>query len=428
MNICIVTPAYKTARLVDSGIGNHFSDLAHGLSDLGHNVHVLYVTESVEESNDDIEGPVKVHVLKVMLPTYLHAALKSRWAVCQLLTKIYAMLLTRSMLARLVREHSIDVIETTSYSSLCLTYLFKSRRPPIITRVSTTLHQLVTEHHQFSSRSLKILAWLERQFVCRSDHLVTHTSSHRDTVCQEFRLAPCRFNIIRHGISVPEAPTYDSSGKEWLTVLYVGRFEYRKGTDILMKAIPKVLRQFDNVRFLLVGNDPGNSTQKEFLAEWADEYGPRAQFLGRVDQETLNRLYADCDVFVAPSRYESFGLIYAEVMSYGKPVIGCRTGGVPEVVEDGVSGILTEPGSVDELAEGIIKLVSDEPLRRLMGLKGRERVKQVFAKEVMCQLTARQYEIIVNRPGRMKHRHHKSQQELPVRDLSRCTPRSDTRT
>lgn len=66
-------------------------------------------------------------------------------------------------------------------------------------------------------------------------------------------------------------------------------------------------------------------------------------FLGHVETEMLERYYRCCDLFVAPSLYESFGFIYIEAMSFAKPVIGCSVGGVPEVIRDGVNGKLVPP-------------------------------------------------------------------------------------
>ena len=78
------------------------------------------------------------------------------------------------------------------------------------------------------------------------------------------------------------------------------------------------------------------------------------QFEGRVDNEILRDAYAGCDIFVAPSRFESFGLIFLEAMREGKPVIGCLAGGMPEVVTQNVNGLLVEPNDADALLKAIL--------------------------------------------------------------------------
>ena len=78
----------------------------------------------------------------------------------------------------------------------------------------------------------------------------------------------------------------------------------------------------------------------------------------------LDEAYAHCDLFVAPSRFESFGLVFVEAMRVGKAVIGCRAGGMPEVVADGLNGLLVEPGDPAGLADALVRLAGDPALRR----------------------------------------------------------------
>ena len=86
--------------------------------------------------------------------------------------------------------------------------------------------------------------------------------------------------------------------------------------------------------------------------------------------DELERQYAACDLFVAPSLYESFGLIYLEAMRFAKPVIGCRVGGIPEIVEDGRSGLLVAPGDAAALAKAIRDLLDSPERRATMGAYG----------------------------------------------------------
>ena len=79
---------------------------------------------------------------------------------------------------------------------------------------------------------------------------------------------------------------------------------------------------------------------------FGDLVGTRVHFLGRVDDAVKNFLITACDVLVAPSLYESFGLMYVEAMRAGKPVIGTKAGGIPEVVDDGKTGLLVPPSDV----------------------------------------------------------------------------------
>src|SRR5262249_33699930 len=133
-------------------------------------------------------------------------------------------------------------------------------------------------------------------------------------------------------------------------LLFVGRLESRKGIDVLLDAIPDVLAQFPDAVLDIVGDDTipkpdGTTSKHEFLKrDLAALVRARITFHGRVEEHELREFYRDCDIFVAPSRYESFGLVFLEALMFGKPVIGCDAGGGPEVVTDGETGYLVAPG------------------------------------------------------------------------------------
>ena len=111
----------------------------------------------------------------------------------------------------------------------------------------------------------------------------------------------------------------------------------------------------------------------------------KMQFEGRVDNETLYNAYKSCDIFVAPSRFESFGLIFLEAMREGKPVIGTLTGGIPEIINNGENGLLVRPNDADALAEAISTLAKSDKLRTTMGNAGRKIFLERFTSESMAK-------------------------------------------
>jgi hypothetical protein len=168
---------------------------------------------------------------------------------------------------------------------------------------------------------------------------------------------------------------------------------------VLLDALPQLLAKHPDWHCDLVGDAnpkvPGTElTYRERFtamhagATWLD----RVHFHHAVPDDRLARFYAECDVFVAPSLMESFGLIYPEAMQYGKAVVGCRAGGVPESVRDGVDGILVEPGSVESLADGLDRLMSDRALRERMGAAGLARVRDDLNHRAMAARLAAVYE------------------------------------
>ena len=144
--------------------------------------------------------------------------------------------------------------------------------------------------------------------------------------------------------------------------LYIGRFEARKGVLELAEAFARVARQDATATLWLVGADnsaptdsrpePGKPTSRPCTISGARKSRKRVHFFGKVDDAAKNYLLSICDVLVAPSLYESFGLMYVEAMRAGKPVIGSNAGGIPEVVDDGKTGLLVPPGDALALADG----------------------------------------------------------------------------
>ncbi|HEY4721331.1 MAG TPA: glycosyltransferase family 4 protein, partial [Anaerolineae bacterium] len=164
--------------------------------------------------------------------------------------------------------------------------------------------------------------------------------------------------------------------------------------------IPRVRAKVSYARFIIAGAD--NSwhdgfqlkTGMDYPTYFSKRYPDAAScvtFTGSVDEGQLRALYQSCDLFVAPSLYESFGLIYLEAMNYAKPVIGCRAGGIPEVVDHGVSGLLVEPEAPLALTEAIVSLLTSPSRLREMGLAGRQRLLDQFTHIHMARSFAQAY-------------------------------------
>lgn len=215
--------------------------------------------------------------------------------------------------------------------------------------------------------------------------------------CYAMELDKTRIAFVPHGINDIE-PSSDTERKERITVLFVGRFEERKGVDILLQVIPRLAAARPEVRFNLVGNHDLTPWWHDFLKKYAGEPWFSALYVpGFVEQEELQGMYRDCDIFVAPSRYESFGLIYLEAMRWGKPCIGTRVGGIPEVITHDENGILVSPDSSEELYAALERLVTDQNLRETMGAKSRELFLRSFTCEKMANMVETEMRILLKK-------------------------------
>lgn len=169
-------------------------------------------------------------------------------------------------------------------------------------------------------------------------------------------------------------------------VLFLGRKAGYKGWDAMLAAAPRVFRQCDDVDLVFAGEDDAAS-----LRAFEGQHGPRVRNLGLVDLRTKTAALAGCEILCLPSRMESFGGVFTEAWSFGKPVIGGRIPPVQELIDDGVDGLLSSqrPG---ELAETIIWILQHPGEARRMGEAGRRKVETRFDWGRLTAATLRVYE------------------------------------
>lgn len=166
-------------------------------------------------------------------------------------------------------------------------------------------------------------------------------------------------------------------------ILTVGNLVARKGFDMVIRALPRLRQTVPHVTYMIVGDGPCR-VELEGLA-MAAGVRDRVVFTGKIPNRELPEVYALSDVFVMPSReqrnacdVEGLGLVFLEASACGKPVVGGRSGGVPEAVLDGVTGLLVDPHDPEDIASTLARLLTDSELATRIGRQGRERVVRDF--------------------------------------------------
>lgn len=152
-------------------------------------------------------------------------------------------------------------------------------------------------------------------------------------------------------------------------VLYIGRLVPEKGVETLLKSHANSGK---NWSLKVAGTGP-------LLDVLKAQYSPSI-FVGHLSGDALKATIEKASIVVVPSEwYENCPMSVLEAMAYGKPVVGSRMGGIPELIEDGKTGLLYEAGNVNELAVAINKLMASSTLRQEMGVAGRQRVTKHFS-------------------------------------------------
>lgn len=162
-------------------------------------------------------------------------------------------------------------------------------------------------------------------------------------------------------------------------LLTVGRIERRKGQDKLAEALPEIVRAAPTTLWVVVGDGPAMPA----LRRRADEtgLGEHVVFTGRLTYRELSGLYARADVFAMPNRQigpdvEGFGIVFLEAARFGTPCVAGQSGGAPQAIDPGRTGLLCDGENPADIAEKIIKILSDDQLAATLGRAGREWVRR----------------------------------------------------
>lgn len=256
--------------------------------------------------------------------------------------------------------------------------------------------------HEFYRRqpycsAARLAGHLARRIIAISDH-VAH-------VLAEARVVPwSRIRVVHYGIDSEGWSVADDDVAQErrslgvapgnIVVGIASRLVCGKGHEVLLRAFAKAARREVGLQLLIAGDGP-NRPQVEAVAR-SEGISDRVSFLGYRDR--MERFMAACDIVVFPTQPElgeGFGLAALEAMAAGKPVVATRVASLPEVVADGVSGVLVEPGDIDGLGDALVRLAVDDRLRSRLGEAGRHRALELFSLEAMVDRTVAVYEEVL---------------------------------
>jgi hypothetical protein len=167
--------------------------------------------------------------------------------------------------------------------------------------------------------------------------------------------------------------------EERFILLSTRRFSPKNGLRFLALAMPEVVKTIPNALFVYCGNLPDAkdwTPVREFVT--SNRLEEFARFEGAIPNADINLYLSAADVVVLPSLMEATSISGLEAMSAGRPLVGTRVGGIPELIDEGTTGILVEPGSSEALADGIIRAYRELDLAEA-GLRSREKVEQAYA-------------------------------------------------
>ncbi|MFA5884002.1 MAG: glycosyltransferase family 4 protein [Acidimicrobiia bacterium] len=182
------------------------------------------------------------------------------------------------------------------------------------------------------------------------------------------------------------SPAPDERAGPDVTCCFVGRLEERKGIHDLLECIPMVIEHAPQTRFEIIGSDPDGVASTLRVPDPS-----RVRFRSPVPLTEVRAIYRSADVAVVPSRYDNSPFTSVEAMACGTPVVGTSAGGTAEYVVDGETGVIVPPRDPEALAQAIVRLVNDAPVRSRMGRAARSRVVETYDYRVISRRMEAEY-------------------------------------
>lgn len=388
MNICIFTRSMPAHR--EEGAMFHHNIMGTGLVKRGHQVTVLTTSRKDGIENEEKEG-MSIFYLK--------------GAPSDVYTNQYWLESTMKF-EELHQKKGFDIIVSESAGGFgCIKYKIISKyrtpfvailhnTPPSVIRTTVSLglvNTLSAIKNQlfFYMKILHKLYNLSDGIICVSEYmrknlLLLPMIKNRDKIYVVY-------NGIDTNIFKPNVKPQKLKNDK--TILYVGRVAKEKGIQFAIRSLPEIVKEVETIKLIVVGR----GDYIDNLRSLAKRIGVEKYvlFTGGLRHSDLVNYYNIADVFVLPSIRESFPLVLLEAMACKRAIVASRTGGIPEIVEDGINGYLIPVGKIKQLAKKIIYLLKENGSRKKFGENGRKKVLEKFTLDKMLDDTEKVFKKII---------------------------------
>jgi glycosyltransferase involved in cell wall biosynthesis len=350
-----MTPrSYLIATNIGHGaVPDHFLALGQELQKRGNQVAVL--TSAPETAAEAAETGLRVHVWPNPRPVTLRDA---------------------RFLMNIVSRHKPDcaVANFGAVNLFALVHWFK--RVPVRIVWYHTLSTQINSDSTLPRWRIRLLRWRKSLVYSTATHLFANSQAASEDMQRTFHVPESKCSVQTLSLADPVAAMATRRpGNGGLKIICVGRFSPSKGQDTLVQALAGLRDQADWTA-VMVGEGPN----RQAVEKLAQKLGVanRCRFTGLCPHSDVLKELADSSVSVIPSRAEAFGFVALESMAVGLPVIASNTGGLAEVIRDGVDGFLVPPGDAQAISEKLALLLRDPALRTRMGDNARARFLAKF--------------------------------------------------
>lgn len=248
------------------------------------------------------------------------------------------------------------------------------------------LHVHGARYHTFYEQCTESQKKKIRSLYASVSKIILLSEWWRDWFVSQELCDPRKIEVLYNAVEIPEVNRIDYTLQ---TVLFMGRLGERKSPDVLLNAAARVIPNHPSARFVF-GGDGDVEVYRKLAADLG--IAGNCEFLGWVSGEEREHAYVGASIYCLPSKDEGMPMSVLEAMSYGLATISTPVGGIPEVIDDDVDGLLCPVDDVDALAQNLDMLLSSVSERRRLGEAARCKVSEKFAVEAYSRRLARIYE------------------------------------
>ena len=378
------------------GIGTYTWYQARALVKLGHKVHVLAgSTTPCALSTTEHDGVV-VHRFRaddlVMKIAGLFGIRRHYWTR-QRIQNAWCMYLG---MKQLMKRHHFDVIEMPECGAEgALVNLFLPT--PTVVRFHSP-SRLIMQFYDVPKLDIVMCSWIEHVAI-RNATSLTSCSSFLASEAGVKMGVDRQISVIANGIDLPlfdQEPVADLTelyGVErgQVTILFAGRMERRKGIHLCAEIVATVLSKHD-VTFLFAGEDIVGYVENTLKpALEGKELAGSFRYLGKLGLQELRACARAVDIYLLPSIWENCPYSCLEAMASGRAIVCSDQGGMPELIDDGINGLLAQSGVASSYAAQLVRVIEDRDLRKRLGTEARRSVEENFTDRRIAQLSVEAY-------------------------------------
>jgi glycosyltransferase involved in cell wall biosynthesis len=284
-------------------------------------------------------------------------------------------------LEKAIREYPADVIVASSFPLL---HMFTALKAAKATRRGIVYSGHIHPEDDWSSNRPMIYKAIREanQYISLTEYereyVISNGADRNRTHVLGVGVSPEPYMAI-DGIAAKKR--YGLSGSP--VIGYIGQIALHK-TPMLIEVMPLIWSRFPNVKLLIAGARTTYTTEMEkTIRDWPEAYQKNLKLIYNFTEEEKPWLFNACDIFVYPSAWESFGIGYIEAWAAGKPVIGCRRGAIPWVINSGIDGLLVDYGDTENLAGAIQLLLENPDWGVSLGEAGRKKIQMKYTWKII---------------------------------------------